>query len=260
VTLHAKNIAEVIHLLEAVVDQTIQESDAHGIFAATYLQMTRRVSLGIDAGLFDDGERMDRFDTLFANRYLTALSQRRSGRAACQSWQVVFEGAEEADNIALQHMLLGVNAHISFDLPVAAADTAPGSIEDLQDDFERINTIISVLLDEAQEVLNENSSGMDMIDRMGGDVDEWLAVISLQKMRARAWSEAQALASFSPECRKKAEQTSDRETASLGRLITRPPRILQATIDLIRLGEHGKTAAIITGLAAIEADISDLKC
>ena len=258
--LHAENITEVIQQLEAVVEQSIIESDAHGIFAATYLQMTRRVSLGIDAGLFDDGERMDRFDTLFANRYFTALSQRREGEKPCQSWQVVFEGAEEVDNIALQHMLLGVNAHICFDLPIAAADIAPGAIEDLRDDFERINTIISVLLDEAQEVLNESSRGMKRIDRMGGDVDEWLALVSLQKMRARAWSEAQVLAGLSLECRKKAEQTSDRNTANLGRLIARPPRILQSIINLIRLGEQGKTAAIITGLADIEADISCLEC
>ena len=154
----------------------------------------------------------------------------------------------------------GVNAHISFDLPIAAADTAPGAIEDLRDDFERINTIISVLLDEAQEVINESSRGMRRIDRMGGDVDEWLALVSLQKMRARAWSEAQVLAGLSSECRKKAEQTSDRNTANLGRLIARPPRILQSIIDLIRLGEQGKTAAIITGLADIEADISCLEC
>lgn len=246
-------------MLEEVVAQAIKESDPHGIFSALYLQMTRRVSQGIDEGLFDDGERMDRFDTLFANRYFTALSQRRAGEEPTRSWRVAFEGAEERDNIALQHMLLGVNAHINFDLPIAAADTAPGAIGDLQDDFERINTIISTLLDEAQEVLNEASRGMRLIDLLGGDVDEWLATFSIQKMRAHAWEEATALVGLSPERRARAVRASDRRIANLGRLITRPPRILQAAVELIRLGERGRTVAIIEGLAAIEADVSGLR-
>ncbi len=249
--MQAADIDEAVGMLEAVVGRAITESDPHGIFAALYLQMTRRVQAGVREGLFDDGPRMDRFDTLFAKRYFAALARRRAGQEASRSWQVAFDATHEQDNIAIQHMLLGVNAHINFDLPFAAALTAPDDITALQDDFERINDLISVLLDEAQEVLNASSRGMRLIDLLGGDIDEWLASFSLGRMRTHAWEEALALAALPAERWPHAERRADRRVASLGRLLTRPPRSLQSLIDLIRLGERGRTARIIEGLRDI---------
>ena len=249
--MHAANLQEVLVLLDGVVNETIKTSDPHGIFAALYRQMTLRVQQGILEGLFDDNDRMDRFDTLFANRYLAALSQRRAGQETSRSWKVAFEGSAERDNIAIQHMLLGVNAHINFDLPIAAAATAPDDIGALQADFGRINTIISALLDEAQAVLNAHSRGMKLIDLLGGDLDEWLASFSIAKMRTHAWEEATDLIGLSAARRERVLRASDRRVAGLGRLLTRPPRALQTAVDLIRLGERGRTVAIIKSLNAI---------
>ena len=135
--------------------------------------------------------------------------------------------------------------------PIAAAATAPDDIGALQADFGRINTIISALLDEAQAVLNAHSRGMKLIDLLGGDIDEWLASFSIAKMRTHAWEEATDLIGLSAARRERVLRASDRRVAGLGRLLTRPPRALQTAVDLIRLGERGRTVAIIKSLNAI---------
>ena len=246
----ARNIDEVLSLLDAEVRQTMRDGDAHGIFAALYLKMSVRVWQGIQDGVFDDGVRMDRFDTLFANRYFVARDAWRAQQDTTKSWRVAFQGAREDDNIALQHMLLGVNAHINLDLPIAAAETVPTEeIADLEDDFERINDIIAELLDDAQEVLGKHSPGMRMVDLLGGPLDEWFGVFSIKKMRQRAWAGALAL-SRSPDAphRDREIVLLDRQVALLGRLLTRPPRPLQTVVDLVRAGEGRDPTPVIAGL------------
>ena len=48
-------------------DRAIERKDRVGYFAALYRQVTVEVRSAIHSGLFDDGPRMDRFDTLFGN-------------------------------------------------------------------------------------------------------------------------------------------------------------------------------------------------
>ena len=92
----ADNIDGVLALLDELVDQSIQDADPHGIFIALYRQMTLRVKQGIVEGLFDDNPRMDRFDTLFANRYLAAgpIALNDDGRGGDP---VAGDGSYEAD-------------------------------------------------------------------------------------------------------------------------------------------------------------------
>lgn len=246
----AQNIDEVVALLDAEIRRDLQEKDAHGIFVALYRQMTVRVRQGIAEGLFDDGPRMDRFDTLFANRYFDARDAWYAGGATTKSWRVAFQGAQEDDNIALQHMLLGVNAHINLDLSIAAAATVPAAeIAALEDDFERINAIIADLLDQAQDVLGAHSPGMRMVDLLGGRFDEWFGVFSIQKMRQRAWSGALDLSRCpTPHLRDREIALLDRQVAFLGRLLTQPPRAFQTVVDLVRAGEGRDPAPIIAAL------------
>jgi hypothetical protein len=49
--------------------------------------------------VFDDGERMSRFDAVFANRYLDALRTRRSRDDACRH-AVVLAVIDALDGIA----------------------------------------------------------------------------------------------------------------------------------------------------------------
>lgn len=248
----ARDIDHVVHLLDQEIASAVRSRDPHGIFVALYRQMTVRVRDGIRDGLFDDGERMDRFDTLFANRYFLARDRWAQREAPTKSWRVAFLGAQDCDAIALQHMLLGVNAHINLDLAIAAADTVPAEeITDLQDDFDRINDIIAVLLDEAQGVLGRHSRGMRLIDLLGGPIDEWFGVFSIEKMRQRAWEGALELSGVPSHARQRQITLLDRQVSFLGRSIHHPPRVIQAAVDLVRAGESHDVPAIIRDLSGL---------
>src|SRR6266516_4686783 len=61
---------------------------------------------------------MTRWDLVFADRYLQALEQWNRGEAPPGPWRVAFEATSEA-LIPLRHVLLGINAHVNYDLPQA---------------------------------------------------------------------------------------------------------------------------------------------
>ena len=83
---------------------------------------------------------MEKLDVIFANRYIKAYYQYQTQQPTSKSWEAAFVEADNYWIIVLQHLLLGMNAHINLDLGIAAAQISPkDEIHSLQNDF---NTII----------------------------------------------------------------------------------------------------------------------
>ena len=96
---------------------------------------------------------MHEMDVLFANFYIRAYHDFRAGKPVSRCWKVSFEAARDPLAI-VQHIMLGMNAHINLDLAIAAALTMDGEpIEDLANDFRKVNEILSGLTNEMQEQL-----------------------------------------------------------------------------------------------------------
>ena len=98
-----------------------------GYFPALYRKVTVEVKRGIEERVFDDGPRMERLDVVFAKRYLDAFDAYMEGGAPTRAWVLAFETTGQWWPIVLQHLLLGMNAHINLDLGIAAARVSPGS-------------------------------------------------------------------------------------------------------------------------------------
>ncbi len=216
----AQNIDQVIEELDVVVAWSIEHERPAGLFAAMYRQVTLRVREGILNGDFDDGPRMDRFDTVFASRYLEALKQHGSGVRCSGAWRVAFDAPVRVR--PMQHLLLGMGAHIGLDLPIAAAQVGGQDTEALGRDFERINEILFSLIDGMQDVLDAHSPWMAGLDILGGRVDEWVAAKALQRMRIRAWKRAVDLSRLQGGGLRAARRMLDLQVAGTGRLIRRP--------------------------------------
>jgi Family of unknown function (DUF5995) len=64
-----------------------------------------------------DPEWVERWDVAFADLYLDAVEDAQAGRRPPEPWAVAFGAGHGADGLPpLRHVLLGMNAHINYDL------------------------------------------------------------------------------------------------------------------------------------------------
>ena len=142
--MHATTLDQVLTDLRAVTDFAEHRASPIGYFAALYTRMTRAVTRGIHRGFFDDGPQMERLDVAFANLYVDAADRHRRGEGGlCAAWRVAFDAAARPGVTLLQHIYLGMNAHLLVDLPLAVARTCPlEKLPSLRADFLRINAVV----------------------------------------------------------------------------------------------------------------------
>jgi len=87
-------------------------------FLATYRRTTLTVRDKIGRGEFTDNAWVEVWDVAFANLYLDAVEAWEAGRPPARPWTAAFGAARESPRLPpLRHLLLGMNAHINFDLP-----------------------------------------------------------------------------------------------------------------------------------------------
>ncbi|MGW1671392.1 DUF5995 family protein [Streptomyces sp. NPDC002324] len=246
---NAENIDEVVDGLAGIVREAVRSGDRVGYFAALYRQVTAEVRAGIHAGLFDDGARMDRFDTFFGNRYFDAYDAWRRDRGGPRCWRQAFGLLDDGDTIIVQHLLLGVNAHINLDLAVAAARTSPGeAIHALRHDFLLINDILARVALAVQDSVGALSPLMSLLDRLGARTDERILDFSVRQSRAEAWHNAVLLAGQNEEERAATIERLDVRAAVLARLVARPGGLVRPALQLIRGTESDDVPAVIAHL------------
>ncbi len=247
-------IDAVLIELDAAVEVARGTADRQGWFAAMYRQTTRVVRDRTAAGAFDDAERMGRFVERFAARYLEPLQAHRDGRPVPRCWRVAF--AAGGDHLILQHLLLGVNAHVNLDLAVVAAETCPGEeITTLHDDFMRINAILGALLPRVRVCIGRFSPLLDVIDRVGGGDDDEVLNFSIRVARKEAWSQALTLAATAdPARRAQLIDSLDRGVAVLGKVVASPGGLLQRAVDLVAATESDDVVAVMDALGEVTLD------
>ena len=186
-----QNIQDVIDQLTQITEKCKASQNRAGYFATLYKRMTVAVRDGINANQFEDGGRMEKLDIIFAQRYLDAYSAYYAKQPCSHSWQLAFDCCTDNSLIVLQHLLLGINTHINLDLAIASAEVAPGdSIHALQNDFNRINSSISSLINDIQECLCEVWAPMRMLMKITDGKQMAVLNFSIDKAREASWASA----------------------------------------------------------------------
>ncbi|MFT2016649.1 DUF5995 family protein [Streptomyces sp. 796.1] len=250
----AENIDDVVDGLAGIVREATRAGDRAGYFAALYRQVTVEVRAGIRDGLFDDGARMDRFDTLFGNRYFDAYDAWRRDRSGPRCWREAFGLLDDADTVIVQHVVLGVTAHINLDLAIAAAQTSPGAaIQELRHDFLLINDILARVVLVVEDAVGELSPLLSLLDQIGARTDEQILDFSIRQSRQEAWHNAVLLAGQDEAERAATIERLDVRAAVLARLIARPGGLVRPALQLIRSTETADVPTVIARLdSAVE--------
>lgn len=247
--MHIQTIDQVIIALDQIILESIDKKSCAGYFAALYRKVTIKVKEGIEQNFFEDGHRMERLDVIFATRYLDAYEAHKNEDVVSHSWRVAFDLAPHYWPIVLQHLLIGMNAHINLDLGIAAAEIAEGKdISDLQNDFNKINEILSSLVHEVDHDLAEIWPTFRIIVKGLGKVDDYLVNFSMKLARDGAWKFAKELSATPKMLITEMIDTRDKKVSQKASLVTSPGFFISIIFKWIRLGEQGSIEKKIESL------------
>lgn len=217
--------------LEAILDRMADRvvalraaGDDRRVFLRVYATMTGAIHRGIDDGRFMDPAWTGTLTARFAALYFAAEEAWETARHDCpRPWQAAFAAAGVPRVSAIEHALLGINAHIVYDLPFAVADamrvsgdTVDGRLHaDVlvrrRHDYEVVNHILAETVEAAQAVLAEESRLSAALDRMALQFDAYVAEMLLRASRTQGWHNALALAvAVDPQERDAVRQHLDR--------------------------------------------------
>jgi hypothetical protein len=245
------NIDQVIEQLDVIIQDSLEKKSRMGYFAALYKRVTVAVKEKIEEGYFDDNPRMEKLDVIFASRYLLAYHQYQNGEKCSTSWKIAFDSTRWWSPLVIQHLFVGMNAHIGLDLGIAASETQPKDIDSIHDDFDKINVVLGALVNEVQDQLSSIFWPLKPIDWILGGVDEKVAKFAMDFARDEAWKVAIAYSHLhTVEGRTTYIETRDKDVSKYGIKIVRPGKLVNLLIRIFRPLEYGTVGYKINKLNA----------
>ena len=196
----ARGIDALIDRMEGLLPPLEARGDPGRYFLATYLRTTRAVKEELERGGFRDTEWVERWDVAFADLYLDALEVAEAGRRPPEPWAVAFGAAERDRFPPLRHVLLGMNAHINYDL--AQSLLAVISEEEFDDpellarreaDHEHIDSVLVARVGAEDTELEALSGGRSLVDRLLQPLNRLGTKRFLKESRAKVWANARLL-------------------------------------------------------------------
>lgn len=195
-------VDELVARMEAMLEPLVESGDARRFFHATYLRTTKSVVAEIDRGGFLDGDWTGRWDVAFAGLYLDACDASTRGDPTPQPWRVAFEATKGPRLPPVRLVLLGMNAHVNYDLPQAMLAVITDA------EFEDADLIARRAADHGHidDILVDRVAAEDRelrVDELPGDrtlLDRALTPFNragtkrfLKEARAKVWRNARAL-------------------------------------------------------------------
>lgn len=186
--------------MQTLATQWTQASDRRAIFLDCYRLMTSNTLSAIEAKEFHDPAWVHRLLERFADYYFDAAqSYEQASPTLTPVWRIAHDAAREPKTMTLQNLLLGINAHINYDLVLTLVDLLAPEWEGLTEgqrlkrysDHCHVNNIIARTIDEVQDTVVEHHTPiLDIIDKLLGPVDEWMASRLLANWREEVWRQA----------------------------------------------------------------------
>ncbi len=235
--MECKTIDEVLLTLDKIVEDCKINNCPLGFFAVLYRKVTINVKDGILNNRFEDNLRMEKLDVLFANRYFKAYFDYKNNQAISKSWKVAFNAKNKENHIVLQHLLLGINAHINLDLGIATIHTIESfPLEGIRNDFNHINRLLSDMTDEVKRNMGSISPVFGILMPLAKQWDDKLIQFSIGTARDGAWEFANCLNS---DKNNELKIITERDTIieRLGIALISPVRTLQWILNAIRFFE-----------------------
>lgn len=191
-------VDELIARMTALLGPLTAAGDKRRYFHATYLRTTEAVAEELRRGRFADPGWVERWDVAFADLYLDALQAGLAGRGPSRPWATAF-GAP-AGLPPLRHVLLGMNAHINFDLPQALVAVIsdeqfgdPALLARREADHRAIDGVLAARVAAEGDELTRLTGPPTPLDRLLRPLNRLGTRRFLREAREKVWANAVAL-------------------------------------------------------------------
>ena len=244
-----QDVDALIARMETQYADLLARDDRRHFFHGTYLRTTKAIAAELSGGGFLDTGWVERWDVVFADLYLEALDDSQPAGP----WRAAFDAAAQRDDLLpIHHVLLGMNAHINYDLPQSLltmiADDEfddPELLARREADHRHIDEVLIRRVDGEASEATEGGMAMSRLDRILAPANRLATKRFLKEARAKVWANTRVLA----RARRAGDHPSvlaDLEDAVTARIVqlTRPGPVL---LDLavrgfgVRLDERPDT-------------------
>ena len=158
-------------------------------FIATYQRTTQAVGNAVRDAFFEDPDWVVRWDIAFADLFIVAHDADQAGGQVPRPWRLAFQADPKLPTIV--HLLLGMNAHINYDLPPATLSVItdhdfedPVLIDRRRRDHERIDQILARRVAEEDHTIGGARS---LLDRILTPANRLSSRRFLREARGKVW-------------------------------------------------------------------------
>lgn len=188
-------IEELVARMAALLEPLEAAGDQRRYFHATYQRTTIAVAGKLKRGGFADPDWVERWDVAFAGLYLDALEADMAGRKPARPWAIAFGAG--AGLPPLRHVLLGMNAHINYDLPQALLAVItreqfddPALLACRKADHRAIDDVLASRVAAEDDELTRLSGPAPLLDRLLRPFNRLGTKRFLREARRKVWANA----------------------------------------------------------------------
>jgi hypothetical protein len=187
-------VAVVLDQMQERLDALPASMAKRRVFLSTYQRTTAAVGEAIAQAFFEDPAWVEQWDVVFAELYLQAHDADLAHSVVPRPWRLAFEAPPDLPD--LRHVLLGINAHINYDLPQALLGVI--SETDFEDpvlmnrrrrDHERIDGVLSARVASEDDELRPETH----LDRLLTPLNRLGTKRFLREARRKVWHNTFAL-------------------------------------------------------------------
>ena len=197
-----KDVDEALPCMQKALDYLHQRNDYRAVFLRAYYIFTLEVHAAVhqlgdyEARIFFDSSWVSKLAGKFASLYFQSLTTEDRPPESEKAWKLAHKMAVEKTSTVLQDLILGINAHINYDLAYGNAlnlkehgDHADHLLLPRRKfDHDQINNLLVRCAPRIQEVLTRDyGGGMLLLSRFFGNWDERLTELGLKYYRERVW-------------------------------------------------------------------------
>ena len=190
----------VLDRMKSLLNGWEAANDRRLIFLSCYKMMTQNIIAAIEAKDFEDTAWVSTLMDNFGEYYFRALEAYESEQAnPPAAWRIAFKAAQNPHTHVLQNLVLGVNAHINYDLVFALSDILAHEWQQLSPEQRKmryrdhchVNDIIYHTIDEVQDqVIDRFEPEYGLVDKVLGPIDEWMTSLLISDWREEVWEHA----------------------------------------------------------------------